>query len=133
MGGCVGARFEEIRTMLDEVADPRVRACFDTCHAFASGYDERTPESASATVDEWDRVVGLQNLVAVHCNDSQTALGSNRDRHANIGKGEIGETGFRALLHDSRLADKPFILEVPGFDGKGPDAANLEVLRRLAG
>jgi deoxyribonuclease-4 len=133
MGGCVGARFEEIRTMLDEVADPRVRACFDTCHAFASGYDERTPESASATVDEWDRVVGLQNLVAVHCNDSQTGLGSNRDRHANIGKGEIGETGFRALLHDPRLADKPFILEVPGFDGKGPDAANLEVLRRLAG
>src|SRR5438105_13510432 len=55
MGGCVGARFEEIRTMLDAVSDPRVRACFDTCHAFASGYDERTVEAARATVDEWDR------------------------------------------------------------------------------
>jgi deoxyribonuclease IV len=132
MGGCVGARFEEIRTMLDAVSDPRVRACFDTCHAFASGYDERTVEAARATVDEWDRVVGLENLVAVHCNDSQTGLGSNRDRHANIGQGEIGEDGFRALLHDSRLADRPFILEVPGFEGKGPDAANLEILRRLA-
>jgi deoxyribonuclease-4 len=133
MGGCVGARFEEIRTLLDEVDDPRVRACFDTCHAFASGYDERTPEAAAATVDEWDRVVGLENLVAVHCNDSQTGLGSNRDRHANIGQGEIGEAGFRALLHDPRLAGLPFILEVPGFEGKGPDAANLDVLRRLAG
>ena len=133
LGGCVGARFEEIRTMLDAIADARVRACFDTCHAFASGYDERTRESARATIDEWERVVGLENLVAVHCNDSQTGLASNRDRHANIGKGEIGEDGFRALLHDPRLAERPFILEVPGFDGKGPDAANLEILRRLAG
>jgi deoxyribonuclease-4 len=133
MGGCVGARFEEIRALLDQVGDPRVRACFDTCHAFASGYDERTPEAAAATVDEWDRVVGLENLVAVHCNDSQTGLGSNRDRHANIGRGEIGEDGFRALLHDPRLADLPFILEVPGLEGKGPDVANLDVLRRLAG
>jgi deoxyribonuclease-4 len=132
MGGCVGARFEEIRTMLDAISDPRVRACFDTCHAFASGYDERSVEAARATVDEWDRVVGLENLVAVHCNDSQTGLGSNRDRHANIGQGEIGEDGFRALLHDPRLADRPFILEVPGFEGKGPDAANLDILRRLA-
>jgi deoxyribonuclease-4 len=117
----------------DEVDDPRVRACFDTCHAFASGYDERSAETARATVDEWDRVVGLENLVAVHCNDSLAGLGSNRDRHANIGQGEIGEEGFRTLLHDPRLADKPFILEVPGFQGKGPDAANMEILRRLAG
>ena len=132
MGGCVGARFEEIRTLLDAIDDPRVRACFDTCHAFASGYDERTPEAARATIDEWERVVGLEYLEVVHCNDSQTGLGSNRDRHANIGQGEIGEDGFRALLHEPRLAGKPFILEVPGFDGRGPDAANLEVLRRLA-
>jgi deoxyribonuclease-4 len=133
MGGCVGARFEEIRAILDAVADPRVQACFDTCHAFASGYDERTEETARDTLDEWHRVVGLESLVAVHCNDSQTGLGSNRDRHANIGLGEIGEAGFRALLHDARLAEKPFILEVPGFEGKGPDAANMEILRRLAG
>jgi deoxyribonuclease-4 len=132
MGGCVGARFEELRAMMDAVGDPRIGVCFDTCHAFASGYDERTPEAASATLDEWERVVGLEKLEVVHCNDSQTGLGSNRDRHANIGHGEIGEEGFRALLHDPRLSDVPFILEVPGFDGKGPDAANLEILRRLA-
>jgi deoxyribonuclease IV len=62
-----------------------------------------------------------------------TGLGSNRDRHQNIGLGEIGEEGFRALLHDSRLAKVPFILEVPGFEGLGPDAENVAILRRLAG
>jgi deoxyribonuclease IV len=133
MGGCVGARFEELRAMMDEVGDRRVGVCFDTCHAFASGYDARTAAAAAATLDEWERVVGLEKLEVVHCNDSQTGLGSNRDRHANIGHGEIGEDGFQALLADARLARIPFILEVPGFDGRGPDAANLEILRRLAG
>ena len=131
-GGCVGARFEEIRAMIDAVGDERVRCCFDTCHAFASGYDLRTEAEARQVVDEWDRVVGLDRLDAIHCNDSQTGLGSNRDRHQNIGLGEIGEEGFRALLHDPRLDKLPFILEVPGFEGLGPDAANVEILRRLA-
>ena len=132
LGGCVGARFEEVRALLDAVDDERAGVCFDTCHAFASGYDLRTEAAARATLDEWDRVVGLDRLEAIHCNDSQTPLGSNRDRHANIGRGEIGEAGFAALLHDPRLARTPFILEVPGLAGEGPDAANLEVLRRLA-
>ena len=131
-GGCVGARFEEIRAMLDAVADPRVNACYDTCHAFASGYDERTPEAARQTLDDWASVVGLERLEAVHCNDSAAGLGSNRDRHANIGEGLIGEAGFQALLRDPRLASVPFILEVPGFSGAGPDAQNLEILKRLA-
>ena len=102
-GGCVGARFEEIRAMIDAVGDDRVRSCFDTCHAFASGYDLRTEADARRVIDDWDRVVGLDRLDAIHCNDSQTGLGSNRDRHQNIGLGEIGEEGFRALLHDPRL------------------------------
>jgi len=88
--------------------------------------------TAEQTLDEWHRVVGIERLEAVHCNDSQTGLGSNRDRHANIGQGEIGQDGFRALLHDGRLEDKPFVLEVPGLDGNGPDKANLDVLKRLA-
>ncbi len=132
LGGCVGARFEEIAALLEAVDDPRAAVCFDTCHAFASGYDLRTPEDAARTISELDSVVGLERVVAIHCNDSQTGLGSQRDRHANIGVGEIGEEGFRALLHDPRLAAMPFILEVPGLDGQGPDAANMEVLRRLA-
>jgi deoxyribonuclease IV len=131
LGGCVGARFEEVRALLDAVDDPRAGVCFDTCHAFASGYDLRTVETARATLDEWDRVVGIGRLEALHANDSQTGLGSNRDRHANIGQGEIGEDGFRALLHDPRLGDKPFVLEVPGA-GEGPDKANMDELRRLA-
>ena len=131
-GGCVGARFEEIRAMLDAVNDPRVHVCFDTCHAFASGYDLRTVPSARGVLDEWERVVGLEKLEAVHANDSQASLGSQRDRHANIGDGQIGEAGFRALLHDERLAGIPFILEVPGYEGLGPDAANVATLQRLA-
>lgn len=131
-GGSVGARFEELRAMLDALDDPRVGLCFDTCHAFASGYDLRTPEAVAGTLAAWDRAVGLSRLEVVHCNDSQTGLGSNRDRHANIGRGQIGDEGFRTLLHDERLQRVPFVLEVPGFEGEGPDAENLEILRRLA-
>jgi deoxyribonuclease IV len=132
LGGCVGAKFEEIRQMLDALDnDPRISVCFDTCHAFASGYDERTAPDVKRTIDELDRVIGLKRVDVVHCNDSVTGLGSNRDRHANIGTGQIGEEGFRALLHEPRLAKLPFILEVPGA-GDGPDAEQVSVLRRLA-
>jgi deoxyribonuclease IV len=131
LGGCVGAKFEEIEQMLSGLDDPRVAVCFDTCHAFASGYDERTKADVSRTLDELDRVIGLSRVEVIHCNDSVTGLGSNRDRHANIGAGEIGEEGFSALLQEPRLARLPFILEVPGA-GNGPDAEQLEVLRRLA-
>ena len=114
LGGCVGAKFEEIQQMLGGLDD------------------ERTPAAVSKTIDELDRVVGLKRVDVVHANDSVTGLGSNRDRHANIGAGEIGEEGFRALLHEPRLAKLPFILEVPGAGG-GPDAEQVETLRRLAG
>jgi deoxyribonuclease-4 len=132
LGGCVGARFEEVAQLLAAANDPRVGVCIDTCHAFASGYDIRTTDCAANTIDQVDAVIGLDRVDVIHANDSATGLGSNRDRHANIGTGEIGENGFRALLHDPRLARLPFILEVPGFDGNGPDAANLRVLERLA-
>src|SRR6202171_1973201 len=131
LGGCVGARFEEIAQMLTGLDDERVSVCFDTCHAFASGYDERTAAEVSRTLDELDRVVGLSRVEVIHCNDSVTGLGSNRDRHANIGAGQIGEDGFRALLQEPRLAKLPFILEVPGAGG-GPDAEQIAVLKRLS-
>lgn len=132
LGGCVGAKFEEIRQMLDALDnDPRVSVCYDTCHAFASGYDERGPAQVKKTIDELDRVVGLGKVDVIHCNDSVTGLASNRDRHANIGDGQIGEEGFRALLHEPRLARLPFILEVPGAGG-GPDAGQVAILKRLA-
>src|SRR4029077_11013305 len=78
LGGCVGARFEEIAQMLAGLNDKRVSVCFDTCHAFASGYDERTPATVTATLDELDKVVGLDRVDVIHCNDSVTGLGSNR-------------------------------------------------------
>ena len=119
--------------MLDALDnDPRVAVCFDTCHAFASGYDERTAADVKKTIDELDRVIGLERVPVIHANDSVTGLGSNRDRHANIGDGQIGEDGFRALLREPRLSKLPFILEVPGAGG-GPDAAQVAILRRLAG
>ena len=132
LGGCVGAKFEEIRQILDALGnDPRVSVCFDTCHAFASGYDERNKVEVKKTIDELDRVIGLGRVEVIHCNDSVTGLASNRDRHANIGDGQIGEDGFRALLHEPRLAKLPFILEVPGAGG-GPDAEQVAILKRLA-
>ncbi len=101
LGGCVGAKFEEIRQMLDALDnDQRISVCFDTCHAFASGYDERNRAEVKKTIDELDRVIGLKRIDVIHCNDSVTGLASNRDRHANIGDGQIGEEGFRALLHE---------------------------------
>ena len=133
LGGCVGARFEEIAQMMSALDDdPRVGVCFDTCHAFASGYDERTPPEVKKTIDELDRALKLSRVDVIHCNDSVTGLGSNRDRHANIGTGQIGEAGFRALLREPRLAKLPFILEVPGAGG-GPDAEQVAVLKELAG
>ena len=133
LGGCVGARFEEIAQMMSALDDdPRVGVCFDTCHAFASGYDERTPAEVKKTIDELDRALKLSRVDVIHCNDSVTGLGSNRDRHANIGTGQIGEAGFRALLREPRLAKLPFILEVAGAGG-GPDAEQVAVLKELAG
>ncbi|MHB8572043.1 MAG: deoxyribonuclease IV [Candidatus Dormibacteria bacterium] len=131
-GGCVGARFEEIAEMLEGVRDPRVGVCFDTCHAFASGYDFRTEIDVAATLNEFDRTVGLQHLRVVHCNDSQTGLASNRDRHQNLGEGEIGAEGFSAFLRHPAAARLPFILEVPG-SGEGPNAREVSRLRELAG
>src|SRR5260221_7916544 len=131
LGGCVGAKFEEIAQMLAAIDDPRVAVCFDTCHAFASGYDERRPADVSGTLDDLDRVIVLSRVEGIHCNDSVTGLASNRDCHANMVDWQIAEGGFRPLLHEPRLAKLPFIPEVPGA-GDGPDAEQVAGLRRRA-
>ena len=130
LGGCVGARFEEIATMLSALNDKRVAVCFDTCHAFASGYDERTADTVSATIDELDRVVGLSRVEVVHCNDSVTGLGSNRDRHANILEGELGEK-LGVFLSNARLQELPAVLETAGPDNHGPDANEVQKTKDL--
>lgn len=133
-GGTIGARFGELGMLLGAVGSPRLAICFDTCHAFAAGYDIAHPEGLAATMDEIEREVGLERLAVVHANDAMMELGSGRDRHENIGDGHIGMDGFRGLLAHPALADRAFILEVPGMQPEGggkADGPDLENVRRL--
>ena len=136
-GGTIGARFAEVGVLLHAVGSARLALCFDTCHAFAAGYDVARPEGLDATMEEVDREVGLDRLVVVHANDAMMELGSGRDRHENIGDGHIGLDGFHGLLANPAFADRAFILEVPGIPpeggGKadGPDVENVRRLRAL--
>ncbi|HYL70797.1 MAG TPA: deoxyribonuclease IV, partial [Candidatus Dormibacteraeota bacterium] len=113
-GGCVGRGFEEISRIVEASGSRQVGVCFDTQHAFASGYELRTDAGVERTLDEIAGLVGFERLALVHANDSRRELGSNVDRHANIGEGEIGEAAFTRLLQDERLRQVPWLLEVPG-------------------
>jgi deoxyribonuclease-4 len=125
-GGTLGRSFEELATMIDEAGgQKRLGACLDSCHLFASGYDVRTRESLAAVIDEFDKVVGLERLGALHVNDSMTGLGSNRDRHANLGDGEIGVEGMIAFLSEPRFEGLPVIFEGPGRSGKEIDPVDM--------
>jgi deoxyribonuclease-4 len=133
-GQTIGREFDQFRQVIEALGgDERIAVCWDTCHLLAAGYDIATRDGLERTLELFDESVGLSRLVAIHANDSKTPLGSHVDRHANIGEGHIGEAGFELLLNHSQLADQPFILEVPGFEGKGPDLRNVAILRRLAG
>jgi len=132
-GSAIGYRFDQLRAIIDAVEDPgRMAVCIDTCHIFAAGYDISTEEGYADTIDEFDRVLGLGRLVAIHTNDSKKKVGSRVDRHEHIGKGEIGRTGFRCLMRDERLRDVPKILETPKGDDLAEDLVNLAALRSLA-
>ena len=160
-GTTLGRTLEELAGLVERLdSDPRVGICLDTCHMHAAGYsltprshqsaevpvEAATPETGKSrreavqqtasleeTVAACDQTVGLSRLRLVHANDSKVPFGTNRDRHENIGYGTIGEADFTAVLAHPALRILPFVLEVPGFDKKGPDAPNLEALRRLAG
>lgn len=132
-GQTIGDRFEQFGEILSAMGhDQRLGVCWDTCHLFNAGYDVSTADGLKRTIDEFDRAVGFEWLAAIHANDSKTPLGARRDRHENIGKGCIGEEGFRRMLNHPLLRPLPWILEVPGFDGKGPDQKNIRILHRLA-
>jgi deoxyribonuclease-4 len=125
-GGTLGRSFEELATMIEVAGGgKRLGACLDSCHLFASGYDVRTRESLTAVVDEFDKVVGLDRLGALHVNDSMTGLGSNRDRHVNLGDGEIGREGMIAFLSEPRFEGLPVIFEGPGRSGKEIDPVDM--------
>jgi len=133
-GSCLGHRFEHLASIIGQVKDPRrLGVCFDTCHAVAAGYPLVTEAEYQATLNEFDRVIGLKRIKMFHLNDSKKPLGSRVDRHEHIGKGCLGLEPFRLLLNDPRFEKTPMILETPKFDADGGemDPVNLDVLRGL--
>jgi deoxyribonuclease-4 len=128
----IGAKFEELGKILD-MLEPgkRFGVCFDTCHAFAAGYDLRTKDRVQDVVAEFDKYVGMRNLHVVHLNDSRFELNCNRDRHEHIGMGYIGEEGFRAILAEEGFRKLPLILETP-IDKRRDDRGNLQKVMELA-
>jgi len=126
-GGTLGRSFEELARLLEVAGgDARLGICLDSCHLLASGYDVRNAEALADVLDEFDRVVGLARLGSLHVNDSMTPLGSNRDRHANLGDGELGRTGCAAFLSEPRFEGIACVLEGPGAKGKGVDRDDIE-------
>jgi deoxyribonuclease IV len=129
----VGSSFEHIRAIMDELPFPgRVGVCFDTCHAFAAGYELRTDEGLSGTLAQFDEQVGLKNLKVIHLNDTKGDRGSGLDRHEHIGMGFIGEDGFRRILHHKAIVSLPLVCETP-VDDRRDDRGNIEKVRELAG
>jgi len=131
MGGAVGSKFAELGRIARESGSDRIKVCLDTQHSFAAGYDVRTREGLDAAMAEFDKEIGLDRLAAVHANDSKIEFGGGKDRHENIGEGHIGREGFANLISHAAFAEVPFLLEVPGFEGGGPDKANLDILKEL--
>jgi deoxyribonuclease IV len=130
-GGTIGRSVDELAAILDRLdAHPHLGICLDSCHLYASGYDVTDKDALDRLLDEVDERIGLDRLRALHINDSQTPLGSNRDRHANIGEGLLGEELGVFLAHQS-LQGLPAVLEVPGKDGHGPDKRELTKLKKL--
>lgn len=128
-GGTIGKDFGELGTILRAVGSPRLAVCLDTCHTFAAGYDIATAAGMTETLAAFDREIGLDRLAVVHANDSKGPLGSTKDRHENIGDGQIGYAGFEVILGRPELQGRAFLLEVPGIEGGGPDRENVQRLK----
>ncbi|MFH1144294.1 MAG: deoxyribonuclease IV [Candidatus Eisenbacteria bacterium] len=130
-GSSLGWRFEQLAAILGRLAAAaEVRVCIDTAHAFAAGYDFRTPGGYARLWSEFDRVIGADRLAILHLNDSRVPCGSRVDRHAHIGQGEIGRQPFAWILNDPRFAALPKVIETPK-EGE-MDRKNIALLRRLA-
>ncbi|KAK3337127.1 xylose isomerase-like protein [Cercophora scortea] len=125
-GNVVGSRFEELRDIINLVDDKsRVGVCIDTCHAFAAGYDLRSPEAFTETMAKFNDIVGIKYLKAFHLNDSKAPFGSHRDLHANIGTGFLGLRAFHNIMNYAPFENLPMVLETP-IDEKGPDGKSVE-------
>jgi deoxyribonuclease IV len=130
-GGTIGRSIGELATIFDRLdRHPRLGICLDSCHLYVSGVDVTDPAALDACLDEVDATIGLDRLRALHVNDSATALGSNRDRHANIGTGLLGEQ-LGVFLGNPRLQSLPAVLETEGPDGHGPDANEVRKAKEI--
>jgi deoxyribonuclease IV len=131
-GGTLGRSFEELAQLLEAAGGgERLGVCLDSCHLLASGYDIRTVAGMGSVLRECTRTLGRGRVRSLHCNDSQTPLGSNRDRHANLGAGELGESGVAAFLSAPGLQKLPCVLETPGENRAGPSRAEVALAREL--
>ena len=131
-GDTLGRSFEELAKLIELAGGhPRLGLCLDCCHMLASGFDIRTPEGLTETIDSCAKIVGLDRVACLHVNDSMAPLGSNRDRHAPLGEGELGELGCAAFLSEPRFEGLPAIFEGPGVAGKAPAREDLDTARKL--
>jgi deoxyribonuclease-4 len=132
-GTSLGYRFEHLREIIDRVDTPeRMSVCIDTAHIFAAGYDITSPKNYRMVMREFDDIIGLNLLKALHMNDSKKALGSRVDRHEHIGKGFIGKSGFKNIMRDRKIANVPKILETPKGKKQLEDLRNMKVLLSLS-
>ena len=131
-GGTLGRSFRELAALVEAAGgDPRLRVCLDSCHLFASGFDVRTPEGLTKVIDECVSLVGPERLGSLHVNDSRSALGSNVDRHAPLGEGELGSDGLAVFLSEPRFDGLPAIFEGPGVEGRAPAREDVERMHAL--
>lgn len=133
-GEIIGDSFEELKDILNKIDSKyrkKIGVCFDTAHAFESGYDLKTARAVKKTFDLFDKIIGLDRLKLIHVNDSKTDLGSHVDRHEHIGKGKIGLRGFQKIICEPRLSNLNMIIETPHFGKKNWDKINLEILKKL--
>jgi deoxyribonuclease IV len=126
----IGSKFEEIRDILDVLNDRKFGVCFDTCHAFASGYDLRTAEKVIDTMNSFNDIINIKNLKVLHLNDSKGRINEKKDRHQHIGLGSIGKEGLMEVLKNKHVQNIPIIMETPN-DGIQGDKENMKVISKF--
>lgn len=132
-GNIIGDDLDEVAQIFNSIKDDYpCGVCIDTAHLFESGVQINIEDGLDGLIRTIDQKIGLENLMAIHLNDSATDLGSKSDRHENIGQGQIGNQALARIINHSKLKTLPFILEVPGFEGGGPDKQNVKIVKNLA-
>lgn len=129
----IGTTIDELGNIIRDVSSDKLRVCLDTCHLHAAGYDLSSKKEFESFFADFDKKIGMEKLEVVHINDSKDPFGSHRDRHENIGEGKISPEVFNLFLNHKLTKNLPFILEVPGFDKKGPDKRNFDILKSFVG